>query len=127
MCTVQEDRVLIAADTMMPIPYFVDGSYEDFIASLKSLQGGNYENIVQGHGEVILRGEIEEKIESDLAYMEQLDRAVADALASGSPLAAIDVEACGKSRVLLNGMVQQLHQENVMSLAQQRREKVEQL
>ncbi len=127
VCHVAEDRVLLAADTLMPIPYFVDGSYDDFVASLECLRGGHYENIVQGHGEVILRGEIDDKIESDLVYLQKLRTAVDRALAKGVPLDTIDIEACGKSRILLNGAVQQLHRQNVLALAQQRRELVQQL
>lgn len=125
VCYVQEDQVLLAADTVMPIPYFVDGDYDDFVASLQRLRAGNYENVVQGHGEVILRGEVAEEIESDLAYLQHLRDAVDDALTSESPeaaLSAIDIESCGKSRILLNGTVQELHRQNVHALAQQRRE-----
>ncbi|MBZ0301505.1 MAG: MBL fold metallo-hydrolase [Anaerolineae bacterium] len=127
VCHVPEDRVLFAADTLMPIPYFVDGSYDDFVASLQSLQGGHYEHIIQGHGEVILRGEIDDKIRSDLDYLEHLRNAVDLALMSGQPLDEVDIEACGKSRILLNGAVQGLHHQNVLALAQQRRELVQQL
>ena len=105
-CYVQEDHVLLAADILMPIPFFVDGDFDDFVSSLQLLQGKNYENVVQGHGEVILRGEVTEKIQGDLNYLEKLRTAVDSALTSDSPddaLAAIDVESCGKSRILLNG------------------------
>ena len=124
VCLVKEDRVLFAADTLMPLPYFVDGSYDDFLTSLEGLRNGNFENVVQGHGEVILRGEIEEKIESDIEYLSALRKAVDHALASPSPekaLEKIDVESCGKSRILLNGSVQRLHRQNVSMLANQRR------
>ena len=130
VCYVKEDRVLLAADTLMPVPYFVDGDYDDFVASLTRLQGGSYENAVQGHGEVILRGEIEDKIQSDLYYLQCLKDAVDQALTADSPqdaLDAIDIEDCGKSRILLNGTVQQLHRQNVNMLARQRRELVQQL
>jgi glyoxylase-like metal-dependent hydrolase (beta-lactamase superfamily II) len=128
VCLVKEDRILFAADTLMPLPYFVDGSYDDLLASLQSLRNNNFENIIQGHGEVVLRGEIEEKIETDIGYLITLRKAVDEALASRSPdqaLSAIDVESCGKSRVLLNGAVEQLHRNNVLTLASQRRELVE--
>jgi cyclase len=128
VCLVKEDRVLFAADTLMPIPYFVDGSYDDFLISLNNLRNGNFENVIQGHGEVILRGEVEEKIQTDVDYLEKLKKAVEDALLSGAPdkaLEAIDIESCGKSRILLNGMVEQLHRQNVLALASQRREPVE--
>jgi glyoxylase-like metal-dependent hydrolase (beta-lactamase superfamily II) len=124
---VKEDRVLFAADTLMPIPYFVDGSYDDFLESLNGLRNGNFENVIQGHGEVILRGEVEEKIETDVDYLQKLKKAVEEALMSSSPeraLEAIDIESCGKSRILLNGTVEQLHRQNVLALASQRREPV---
>lgn len=124
---VKEDRVLFAADTLMPIPYFVDGSYEDFLASLHSLVGNNYEHIVQGHGEILLRGEIEDKIQEDIDYLHKLDAAIGVALVAPDveqALQKITIYSCGKSQILLNGAVQQLHQQNVQKLAQlrQRRE-----
>ena len=125
VCLVKEDRVLFAADTLMPLPYFVDGSYDDFLASLNDLRGRNFENVIQGHGEVILRGEIEDKIQNDIDYLHKLRNAVDKALASSAPdkaLASIDIERCGKSRILLNGTAQQLHRKNVLTLASQRRE-----
>jgi glyoxylase-like metal-dependent hydrolase (beta-lactamase superfamily II) len=121
VCYVEEDRVLLAADTLMPLPFFADGSYDDLVRSLRSLRSQPFETIVQGHGEVILRGEIEEKIAADLDYLEKLAERVDRALADGSPLDRINVESCGKSRTLLSGNVQQLHRQNVWSLARQRR------
>lgn len=128
VCLVKEDQVLFAADTIMPLPYFVDGSYDAFLASLDGLRSGTFESIVQGHGEVILRGEVDEKIQGDVDYLHKLRDAVDTALASPSPdsaLDAIDIEQCGKSRILLNGAVQQLHRQNVMTLANQRREEMQ--
>jgi cyclase len=122
VCLVKEDRVLFAADTLMPVPYFIDGDYEDFIHSLHSLQNNNFENVVQGHGEVILRGEIEEKIEADLTYLATLKKHVETALNKSDPeryLDGIDIERCGKSRILLHGSVQQLHQANLRALYKQ--------
>jgi cyclase len=125
VCMVKEDQVLFAADTLMPLPYFVDGDFDDFLESLAKLKQHSLENIVQGHGEVILRGEVSEKIDSDIAYLHALRQAVDRALSSPDPdkaLDQIDIEMCGKSRVLLNGTVQQLHRQNVLVLANQRRE-----
>jgi cyclase len=127
---IEEDNVLFAADTVMPIPYFVDGSYTDFLNSLKKLQGHGFENIVQGHGEIVLRGEVEKKIKSDINYLEKLRIAVDKALVSSTDpnkiekaLASIKIAACGKSHILLNGVVEQLHYHNVLALAAERREK----
>ncbi len=119
---VREDRILFAADTMMPIPYFVDGSYADFIRSLEALRGKGFECVVQGHGEVILRGEVEAKLDSDLEYLARIRQQVEKALGRKSPekyLEKIDIESCGKSRIALNGAVQALHRANVRLLYSQ--------
>ncbi|MGQ9849633.1 MAG: MBL fold metallo-hydrolase [Aggregatilineaceae bacterium] len=119
VCLVKEDRVLFAADTMMAIPYFVDGSYDDFVNSLHALQNGGFENVVQGHGEVVLRGEVEEVIQADLNYLATIRRHVERALERGQPpeaLDAVSIESCGKSRIPLNGLVQELHQANLRTL-----------
>ncbi len=119
VCLIKEDRVLFAADTLMPVPYFVDGDYDDFIVSLQSLQGGNYENVVQGHGEVVLRGEVDKIIQDDLDYLETIkthvEAVIADQLAP-DVLDDITIEDCGKSRIPLNGLVQDLHQANLHAL-----------
>lgn len=128
VCLVKEDRILFASDTVMPIPYFVGGNYDDFLNSLHGLQGRNLENVVQGHGEIILRGEIEDKLQNDIDYLVKIRQAVDKALGSANPeksLNAIDIERCGKSRILLNGTAQQLHQQNVAALASQRRERIQ--
>lgn len=118
VCLLEEAEVLFAADTVMPIPYFVDGSFADFSGSLRRLLERDYENIVQGHGDIILRGEVEEKIRSDLDYLKQLDEAVKVALDKGQEDIEnqVSLTQCGKSHVLLNGIVQQLHQHNVQAL-----------
>lgn len=116
---VKEDRILFAGDTVMPVPYFVNGNYDDFMVSLEKLRDNNFENIVQGHGEVILRGEIESKIESDLAYLRIIRNHVEKALLlddGWAYLEKIDIEKCGKSRIPLNGGVQDLHRENLRTL-----------
>ncbi len=118
---VREDRVLFAGDTMMPVPYFVDGSYDEFVSSLNALRRGGFENVVQGHGEVVLRGEVEEVIQSNLDYLATVRRHVENALESGQPIETLDevsIEMCGKSRIPLNGLVQDLHRANMRALYQ---------
>lgn len=122
VCLVKEDRVLFAADTLMPVPYFVDGNFDDFVNSLESLKNGGYENVVQGHGEVILRGEVEEIIQGNLDYMAIIRGHVERVLRENLPESAldmIDIESCGKSRIPLNGLVQDLHQANLHALYHQ--------
>ncbi len=122
VCLVKEDRVLFAADTLMPVPYFIDGDYDSFVTSLKGLQNNTFENIIQGHGEIILKGEIEEKIAGDLAYLEAIKRFVELARTMPDPVAyldSIDIEQCGKSRIPLNGSVRDLHRANLQTLYRQ--------
>ena len=124
VCLLEEEEVLFAADTVMPIPYFVDGQFADFMSSLKRLLERDYENIVQGHGEIILRGEVPEKITSDIEYLRRLDEAVKVALEKGLEDIEnrVSLAACGKSHVLLNGIVQQLHQQNIRALVNEYRD-----
>ena len=56
---VEEDRILFAGDAFMPLPYVVDGDIDDIAASIKKIGRMGLENIVQGHGDIILRGEID--------------------------------------------------------------------
>lgn len=124
VCYIEEDQVLIAADTVMPIPYFLDGSFDAFLESLRALKGMSYEAIVQGHGEVVLRGEVKAKLQSDIDYLHRLRDHVDEALKQDDVPAALNqitIESCGKSRVLLNGAAHQLHRQNVVALAEQRR------
>jgi glyoxylase-like metal-dependent hydrolase (beta-lactamase superfamily II) len=119
---VKEDKVLLAADTVMPLPYFVWGSREDFIASLERVLEFNMDSIVQGHGEVLLRGEIRATIQSSIRYLDLLYNKVMRVIeADGGieTLQHIDIESCGKSRIPLNGLVQDLHEANVYALYQQ--------
>ena len=121
VCLIEGEDVLFAADTVMPIPYFVDGSHSDLEQSLARLLDRDYENIVQGHGDIILRGEVRGKINSDLNYLQCLKKAVGQALAEDKQDIenAITLEECGKSQVLLNGIVKQLHQQNIRALVKE--------
>jgi glyoxylase-like metal-dependent hydrolase (beta-lactamase superfamily II) len=116
---VKEERILFAADTLMPLPFLADGNWEAYISTLETLLMQPYENVIQGHGEVILRGEVREKVEEDILYLRTLRDKVADLLthkAGLDSLGDVSIEACGKSRIPLNGLVQQLHRSNVEAL-----------
>jgi glyoxylase-like metal-dependent hydrolase (beta-lactamase superfamily II) len=119
---VKEDRVLLAADTVMPLPHFVWGSRDDFITSLQNLLEFNMDSIVQGHGEVLLRGEIREAIQSSIRYLNAIHKRVKRVIETDGGIEAlrrIDIESCGKSRIPLNGLVQDLHQANLLVLYEQ--------
>ena len=116
---VEEDRVLFAGDAYMPIPYVVDGDADTLAASIKSIGKMGLENIIQGHGDIILRGEIEETTRENLAYLTAVRKAVRAAAKKRDPmeaLAEIDIESCGKSRVTLAGLGVELHKRNVAYL-----------
>ena len=116
---IKEDRILFAADTVMPVPYIVDGDPKAFVESLKMIHALSLENVVQGHGEVVLRGEINETIDSSVRYLETIQAKVTKAIAtdkSREAMREISIESCGKSRIPLNGLVQQLHVTNLLSL-----------
>lgn len=119
---VEEDRVLFAGDAFMPIPYIVDGNVESLIESLKQIDDMALENIVQGHGDVILRGEIEAAIKENLSYIAAVKKAAKTAARRKAPfeyLEKVSVEDCGKSRVSLGGLASQLHDRNLQNLLQQ--------
>lgn len=119
---IEEDRVLFAADAFLPIPYFIQGDIEQLITSLTTFTSLGLENIIQGHGDIILRGEIEDTIQENIDYLQTLKTKVRAALKDKYPLraaAAISVESCGKSRVLLAGLGDSLHKNNVRWLLNQ--------
>jgi len=119
---VKEDRVLFSGDLFMPIPYVVDGDFEAMVSSYKKVSTMSLENIVQGHGDVVLRGEIEMAIISHLNYLSTIRKIVRRAARRkfpGDMLDTVDVESCGKSRVLLGGLAEELHQRNLKGLYQQ--------
>jgi glyoxylase-like metal-dependent hydrolase (beta-lactamase superfamily II) len=119
---VKEDKVLLAADTLMPLPYFVGGNHQDFVNSLQNLLELGVETVVQGHGEVLLRGEIKEAVASNVRYLSAIQKRVAalvEARQGHEALRKLDIESCGKSRIPLNGLVQDLHYANLQALYQE--------
>jgi glyoxylase-like metal-dependent hydrolase (beta-lactamase superfamily II) len=116
---VVEDRLMIASDTVMPVPYIVGGDIDDLVASLKAIKKESLENLVQGHGDVLLRGEIEETLDAQISYLRCVDRQVRERIARGVPRSAltdITVEDCGLSRIPLGGLAMRLHQANLLTL-----------
>jgi glyoxylase-like metal-dependent hydrolase (beta-lactamase superfamily II) len=119
MALIPEDRVLFAADTLMPVPTMIDGDIESLITSLRSIIDMPVDNVVQGHGEVILRGEIKSIVEGDIEYLRLIENKVANVIDQGGTiddLKQIDIESCGKSRIPLNGLVTDLHFANLYKL-----------
>jgi glyoxylase-like metal-dependent hydrolase (beta-lactamase superfamily II) len=119
---VEEDRILFAGDAFMPLPYIVDGNIDAVMASIKHIGRMGLENIVQGHGDIILRGEIDAAVKENLNYLAAIKKAVRAASRRKNALELLDeitIEECGKSRVYLGGLAQTLHQRNLRALLQQ--------
>jgi glyoxylase-like metal-dependent hydrolase (beta-lactamase superfamily II) len=119
---VEEDRILFAGDSFMPLPYVVDGDIDEIMASIKQIGKMGLENIVQGHGDIILRGEIDAAVKENLNYLSAIKKAVKAASRRKNAVELLDeitIEECGKSRVYLGGLAQTLHQRNLRALLQQ--------
>ena len=72
-----------------------------------------------GHGEIVFRGEIEGAVKSNLNYLAEIRKAVRQAARRRYPLDILEtvhVQDCGKSRVLIAGLAEQLHHSNLLAL-----------
>jgi cyclase len=125
---VEEDRVLFAGDAFMPLPYVVDGDLEENMATIKKIGRMGLENIIQGHGDIILRGEIDAAVKENLNYLTAIRKAAKTAARRRAPdefLETVKIEECGKSRVYLGGLAQTLHERNLRALVVQMQNEVE--
>ncbi len=116
MVHIREDKVLVAGDVVTPVPFIARGNPDDLMHSLKQIKALSLENVIQGHGGVLLRGEIDETVDSSIAYLQTIKKRVRAVVEKGLPqseLKKIDIESCGKSRIPLGGLVQRLHQANL--------------
>jgi glyoxylase-like metal-dependent hydrolase (beta-lactamase superfamily II) len=114
-----EERILFAGDAIMALPTIVNGDIEQLKQSIERIAAMQLEYIVQGHGELILRGEIKDTLRKSVLYLENLQSKVQRIIEGGGTreeAKSITVESCGLSRVLLNGAVTQLHTANTISL-----------
>ena len=105
----------------MSLPYFVDGNPDELSTTIKKIGKMGLENIVQGHGEVLLKGEIDETIESSIKYLDciyEKVKAKVAVRASKEKLGDITLEACGGSPIALDGLVRQLHKSNLLRVYQ---------
>lgn len=118
-----EDEVLFAGDVWMPIPHIVDGDPEVMRDSLEKIRKLTIENVVQGHGEVILRGEVDSSINDRISYLDTIEEIVQEAAEDEFPgeyLKEKTIEKMGKSRILLGGAAEEIHQQNLRFLYEER-------
>jgi len=87
-----EDEVLFAGDVWMPIPHIVDGDADVMRESLRKIESLTLDTI--------------EKIIEDAAKDEY----------PGDYLKEKTIEICGKSRILLGGAAEEIHQQNLRHL-----------
>ncbi len=119
---VEEDRILFAGDAFMPIPSLAEGNFVDTLKTYAKINGLGLENIVQGHGDIILRGEIEEAMRENINYLNKLKEVGEKARIKRNPgeyLSMIHVEDCGKSRVHLGGLAETIHKRNLIWIYKQ--------
>ncbi len=118
---VEEDKVLFTGDTVMPVPYIVDGDIEVTIESLEKLPNLGIENIIQGHGEIILRGEVNGMVEKNIEYLRFIESTVRKANKRKYPLDLIEkvtIEDAKKDRTIMGGLAESLHQRNLIAVYQ---------
>lgn len=116
---VREDRVLFAGDAFLPLPLVMEGDADELAETIRKISKMSLENIVQGHGDVILRGEIDQAVKSNLNYLVAIQKVAKLAARRKDPMPVLEaatLEECGKSRVLLGGIVTELHQRNLTAL-----------
>ncbi len=118
---VREDKVLFASDLMMPVPMIASplANVDDYKRSLLNLHDYNLECIVQGHGDILLRGEVTSSIDDSVQYLNAIQALVDRLMDEGATkhdLLEHDIEEFGHSRIPLGGLVQQFHNNNLLYL-----------
>lgn len=118
---VREDKVLFASDLMMPVPLIATpfADIHAFRQSLLNLHDYNLECIVQGHGDILLRGEVTSSIDANIHYLDNIQKLVETLMDEGATkhdLLEYDIEQFGRNRIPLGGLVQQFHSNNLLYL-----------
>lgn len=116
------DKILFAGDAVMPLPYIFWGDRVVLQETLRALKEMNLENIVQGHGEVLLKGELDETLDDAIRYLDCIYDKVKAKLATRTSkerlVNEITLESCGVSPIALDGLVKQLHRSNLLRVYQ---------
>jgi cyclase len=116
------DKTLFAGDAVMPLPYIFWGDRAMMEDTLRMIKEMNIETIVQGHGDVLLKGEIDETLDQSIQYLECIFDRVKGKLAVRTSkermVNEITLESCGFSPIALDGLVKQLHRSNLLRVYQ---------
>jgi glyoxylase-like metal-dependent hydrolase (beta-lactamase superfamily II) len=116
---IEEDEVLITGDAVMAIPIIADGDWEREIQTLQLIKDLEPDTVVQGHGEVILRGEVAAMMDHYIHYLECVREQAQRVLDKGrdrKEIWDIPLETCGLERVPLGIASHQLHVANILSV-----------
>ncbi len=116
---IEEDEVLITGDAVMAIPIIADGDWQQEIDTLKLIKEMKPDTVIQGHGEVILRGEVNTVMELYSSYLECGREQAEQVLKKGrdrKEIWDIPLEICGLERVPLGVASHQLHIANILSV-----------
>ncbi|MGB0387995.1 MAG: MBL fold metallo-hydrolase [Ardenticatenaceae bacterium] len=119
---VDGERILFAGDAIMPIPYFGQGDHGTLRRTLQRIMDLKPENIIQGHGDTLLRGEITSTLERHIEYLDCIEQEVKQVIKKRrgrNALKRITLEQCGESSIPLDGLVRHLHQTNLTNLYNQ--------
>ena len=123
---VREDKVLFASDLVMPVPVIANpmSDIEVYKRSLANLHEYNLESIVQGHGDILLRGEVTSSIDINIKYLNDIQALIRRLMSEGATkhdLLEYDIEQFDRSRIPLGGLVKQFHAANLMYLWEEER------
>lgn len=116
---IEEEEVLITGDAAMSIPIIADGDWEQEIRTLEFIKEMEPDTVVQGHGEVILRGEVKAVMDQYIDYLYCVRKQAENILKRGrdrKELWDIPLEKCGLERVPLGIASHQLHVANMLSV-----------
>jgi glyoxylase-like metal-dependent hydrolase (beta-lactamase superfamily II) len=115
----EDEELLIAGDAVMAIPIIADGDWAQAIDTMKYIKNLAPDTLVQGHGEVILRGEVQVMLDKYIHYLECVHEQATKALEQGfdrKDIWDIPLEACGLERVPLGIASHRLHIANILSI-----------
>ncbi len=120
----QEESILFTGDAVMAIPIIADGDWAQSIVALQRIKALSPETVVQGHGEVILRGEVRHVMDRYIHYLECVREQAQMILDKGQPrddIWQIPLETCGLERVPLGIASHRLHVANILHVYDQLR------
>jgi glyoxylase-like metal-dependent hydrolase (beta-lactamase superfamily II) len=116
---IEEEEVLITGDAVMAIPIIAYGDWVQEIKTLQYIKELEPDTVVQGHGEVILRGEVQVVMDQYIDYLMCVREQAEKALKEGwdeKEIWDIPLETCGLERVPLGIASHQLHIANIMNV-----------